>query len=130
MNLAWKIEPIYPRQLGHSGLKNWAILAWNFTALLKSRPIWPENWVIWHGNIGKSNLAWKSGLEIQAYLAWKSRPIWPGFIGQYGQENPGNSDLGIRVNLAVNPGQYGLEILPILPGNPGQSGLKIWANVA
>ena len=97
---------------------------------MKSIPIWPENWAIWHGNLGKSNLAWKSGLEIQANLAWKFRLICPGVMGQYGLENLGKSGMDIRAHLAGNPGQSGLEILSSWPGNSGQSGLKIWAIVA
>ena len=59
MNLVWIYElnmpqisgPFWPENLDQSGLE----LQGNL--VLKSIPIWPENWAIWHGNLGKSNLA-------------------------------------------------------------------------
>ena len=113
MNLVWISKPNMPQISGpfwpenskQSGLELQGNIA------LKSRSIGQSCMKIW------ANLIWPGN------MAWKFRPIWPGVIGQYGQENPGKSGLDIWANLVR-------KLRTIWSGNPGQLGLEIWAYVA
>ena len=84
---------------------------------LKYRPFWPKNLAIWHGNLDKSN------------LAWKFRPIWPGNLGQSGLELWDNMAWKILVNLAWISGPIWLEIQDNLAWKSCQAGLEIQDNL-
>ena len=111
-NLPQISGPFWPENSDLSGLDLQGNMA------LKSRPIWPDNWAIWHENLGKSNLAWKYGLEIQAHLAWSYRTIWPGKSGQIWPGYMGQFSPEIKDNMVW-------KSRPIGPRNMGQCGREI-----